>query len=73
MIPVSVFSFTLKFLYLQTNREMFCSTPIGEANWEGSQTGFVCKQTKKNPKPCTNPPKNRWGGGWWGEEANKYL
>lgn len=41
-------------------RGMFCSTCIRQANRKGSQAGFVCKRTSKNP---ANPPKNGRGRG----------
>lgn len=43
-------------------RAMFCSTPITQAKWEGSQPGFVCKQQLKRQAP-SNPSENRKGAG----------
>lgn len=40
-------------------RGMFCSTPIRQANWEGSRAAFVCQQ--KNPQNTANSPQKTEG------------
>lgn len=76
--PKCVFNDSSKcvFIYFEISvlavehKGMLCSSPIGQEKWEGSQAGFVWKQTNQSLPKSLQPPKNRMEVG---KEAKKYF